>query len=117
MKKSIVTMMMVIVMLVSLTASASAVEPRALTAAPRLEIEGTTAHCEVSITDYGKNITATMNLWQGSTLVDSWSGTATSNLFLEGYCDVESGKVYVLYVSGTVGGESFYTQPVTVRCE
>ena len=52
-----------------------------------------------------------------STLVDSWSGTATTRLVLSGFCGVESGKVYVLYVSGTVGGESFFTQPVTVRCE
>ena len=116
MKKSIVAMMMVIVMLVSLTASASAVEPRADGITPRLEIEGTTAYCEVTIKSFGKNITATMNLWQGSTLVDSWSGTATNSLLLEGDCGVESGKVYVLYVSGTIGGESFFTQPVTVRC-
>lgn len=116
MKRGFVALIMVFVLSFALVGKAYAVESRMNVLDPSLTIEGTTAYCSFTASALGKEISATMNLWSGSTLVDSWSGTATTYLALEGFCGVESGKVYVLYVSGTIGGESFYTQPVTVRC-
>ena len=116
MKKCFVALLMVFVLSFALVGKANAIEPRMNSLDPDLTIEGTTAYCTFSASALGKEISATMNLWNGSTLVGSWSGTEYSSLQLEGSCRVESGKVYVLYVSGTIGGESFFTQPVTVRC-
>ena len=117
MKKCFVALLMVFVLSFALVGKANAIEPRAdFMSEPDLTIVGTTAYCEFSATFLRKEISATMNLWNGSTLVGTWSGTEYSNLRLDGSCRVETGKVYVLYVSGTIGGESFFTQPVTVRC-
>lgn len=117
MKKSFAALLMVFVLSFALVGKANAIEPRADSmGVPELNIIGTTAYCKFSATFVGEEISATMNLWNGSTLVASWTGTEYSNLRLDGSCRVESGKVYVLYVSGTIGGESFFTQPVTVRC-
>ena len=49
-----------------------AAEARALKAVPQLSFTGTTAECSVNIREFGKRIEATMELWEGRTLLDSW---------------------------------------------
>ena len=49
-----------------------------------LYFTGTTANCSVSIKSLGKAIDATLELWQGSTLVDSWHGTGISLVTISG---------------------------------
>lgn len=105
MKKRFVPLFFVFVLILSL--SANAAEPRANLVIPNLSFEDTTANCSVTITAPGKAIKATMNLWYGNQLVDSWSGTATSALFLSGSAQAVDGRMYTLTVVGTIDGTAF----------
>lgn len=116
MKKSLVSMVLVVSMLVLLGGKAMAAETRATTAKPTLSFEGTTATCQVNITAVGKQITATLELWQGNTLIESWDGTAATRLIISETCTVTSGKTYTLKVSGTIGGVAFEETSVSATC-
>lgn len=85
--------------------TAYAAEPRAVTARPILSFNGSTANCEVSVTAYG-DIDITLSLWQGSTLIDSWSGSGFGSVSMSESCSVTKGKNYTLTVSGTAGGQT-----------
>ena len=75
---------------------------------PSLTFSGTTASCYVKSTQRGKQITATMELWHGTTLVDSWSGTGTTSLTLnKTHNGCISGWTYTLKINGTIGGVAF----------
>ena len=82
---------------------------------PTLTFTGTTTHCRVSITEIGKSIEATFELWQGNTLVDSWVGSETY-LVIAGNHSVISGQTYTLKVTGTMDGIPFTGTPVTKKC-
>jgi len=105
-----------VVLVFTMCVSAFAVEPRATTARPTLSFSGTTANCSVVITSYGDDIEATMELWRGATLVDSWSDEGTSMLTIKGSCTVTKGVTYTLKVSGTADGVSFSTPNVSKTC-
>ena len=70
--------------------------------------------------EYGTTISgtidATMELWYGSTLVDSWSDSDSTCLTLAGTHSVVSGRTYTLTVSGTAGGIAFTGTPVSKTC-
>lgn len=114
--KKVISLVLVILMLSALSITAFAVEPRAAVAHPSLYFSGTTANGEVTIIDSGKQISATMSLWQGNTFVDSWSGSGTSVVKITGSCEVEPGKTYTLKVSGTSGGTTLFVDPVSATC-
>ncbi len=87
------------------------------TFSPSLSFSGTTASCYVRIKDRGKQITATMELWHGTTKVDSWTGTATSTLILnETHNGCVSGWTYTLKINGTIGGVAFSEVTVSAIC-
>ena len=114
MKKRFVPLVLVFILILSLRANAA--EPRANLVYPKLSFENTTANCSVTITAPGKEIKATMNLWYGNRLIDSWSGTATSALFISGSAGAIKGEEYVLRVSGTIGGVAFTAESVSGIC-
>lgn len=117
MKKKIIAIVLILTMLGAMGMTASAAESRASTIIPTLTFDGTTANCQASITGIGKTIDATLELWHGDTLVDSWDGTATSRLILSGSCTVTKGQTYTLKVSGTIGGVEFEGTPVSGTCK
>lgn len=84
-----------------------------ITPSAQLTIDGNTAICQVTIAKSGKSIQATMELWQGNTLVDSWSGNETSYLHLVGTHRITTGKTYTVTVLCTVDGKDFYVRPVS----
>ena len=90
----------------------------AATFTPDLNFSGTTATCYVKIKgSIGKQITATMELWHGSTKVDSWSGTGTTQLILnKTHSGCVSGWTYTLKINGTIGGVAFSEITVTATC-
>lgn len=114
MKKRIMLLTVALIFLFVL--NASGIESRVSTVTPRLTFEGTTAKCSVAIVDSGKEIDATMSLWRGNAKVGSWSGTGQSFLSLSEECTVAKGKEYTLKVSGTIGGVSFQSTPITKTC-
>ena len=84
---------------------------------PSLTFSGTTASCYVKITQMGRQITATMELWHGTTLVDSWSGTEKNSLTLnETHSGCVSGWTYTLKINGTIGGVAFSEITETATC-
>lgn len=89
---------------------------RAVVPKASLEFNGTTAICSARVTEVGKTIKATMQLWQGNTLVDSWSGSGTSTLRLSETHSVTKGKTYTVRVTCTVNGSSYAVNPATKTC-
>lgn len=116
MKKRIVSVFLVAAILSALVATAAAAEPREAQYVPSLSFDGTTANCYFSVTALGKPITATLELWQGSTRVAKWSDSATSRLIIDEDCTVTKGQTYTLKVSGTINGVSFTGTAVTGTC-
>lgn len=116
MKRKFVAVILILTMLAALGINASAAEARATRVTPVLTFDGTSANCEVRITEFGKRIEATLELWQGNTLIDSWTGSASNRLIISETCTVVRGQTYTLKVSGTIGGEAFEGTPVSARC-
>ena len=111
-KKSILAMLIICLLLASVPNRAEAAS-----IVPDLSFSGTTASCYVKITHIGKKITATMELWHGMTLVDSWSGTGTNSLILnETHSGCVSGWTYTLKINGTIGGVAFSEITETAIC-
>ena len=116
MKRSFVAVIMILMLLGGMGRNASATESRALRVEPTLSFDGTTANCKVTLTAVGKRIEATLELWYGSTLVDSWTASASTRLVINETCAVVRGRTYTLKVSGTIGGEAFEGTPISGTC-
>ncbi len=112
-KRILLTIVLVSIISNSMMVSAAI---RTTMVTPTLTFTGTTAYCRVSITEIGKDIEATLELWQGDTLIDSWSGSATSYLVIAGNHSVISGLTYTLEVTGTIDGVAFTGTPVIKTC-
>lgn len=85
------------------------------TVMPGLNLRAGGAHAP-EFTDSGKVIDATMDLWCGNTLIDSWSGSSTSRLILSGTHNVVSGQKYTLTVSGNINGVTFDGPSISKTC-
>lgn len=83
-----------------------AVSARVPVVSPSVTFNGTEATCFVRITADrpADEISATMELWQGNTLIDSWSGTGTWSLKMEKTATVAKGKTYDLVINYSVNG-------------
>lgn len=120
MKKRFLTFGIAIALAVGMTVCASAaepqIEPRLLQIHSGLSFTGTTANCEAMIISASDDIEATMTLKQGSRVIDSWSGSGTGIVFLDGDCSVTKGVTYTLTVEGTRNGVAFEATPITKKC-
>lgn len=116
MKRKIISLATVFVLMVTMCASALAIEPRAAQINPSLTFSGTTANCRVVIISSGDDIDATLELWRGNTLVDSWAGEGTSYVSVSGKCSVTKGVTYTLKVRGTIGGVSIDCGDISRTC-
>lgn len=115
MKKRVVPLFIALVMILSISANA-AIEPRATIIQPVLSFSGTTANCSVLVTSPTKQINVTLSLWQGNILIDSWSGSGTTVVSVQGTASVVKGRTYTLQATGTVDGEPINAAPVTRTC-
>lgn len=107
---------LILIMTFTLTVNVFATEQRALRLTPSLSIDGTVATCKVTVSEQGKDIEVTMELWSGSTLINSWDKTGNSVVLLSESCKVTKGKTYTLKTYGTVDGVSFTGRTVTGTC-
>ena len=111
-KKSILILLAIFLMLGSIS-----MRTEAATITPDLQFTGTTASCYVRLQQPGKVIVATMALWHGTTLVDSWSGTASNSLTLDKtHSSCVSGWTYTLKINGMIGGVAFSEITVSATC-
>lgn len=116
MKRRICALIALVVLALSI--SAQAAELRVSNARPMLSFNGTTAFCSVICRGDNSNdtIDATLTLYQGSTYVDSWSGSGKDRVALSGTCEAVSGKSYKLVVDYSVNGVSKPSVSTTRRC-
>lgn len=116
MKKRVCSIVAVLLLVLSVTVQA--VEPRAISPVPVLSFNGTTASCSVDCISTNDNdrIAATMTLSQGGDVVKEWRGTDYGSLFLSGSCSVKRGKAYTLTVSYSVNGVTKPNVSVTGTC-
>lgn len=66
-----------------------------------LEFDVKATLCEFSISNSGKQISVTMNLWYGDTLTESWVKSGGSIINLGETCTVSRRRTYTLKVYGT----------------
>ena len=82
MKKRMVVLLLVMIMISGLCVNAMATE-RASQIKPKLSFSGKTANCSVTVVEVGK-LDVTLELWNGSEMVDSWSDSGTNYLNVSG---------------------------------
>ena len=104
MKKRFLCLLMVIATLLMVTASA--VEARTADAFPYISFNGTTATCTVTVSgDHMQDeISITMTLKRGNTVIDTWSTTGNGIVKMAETATVELNKTYTLVVDFTVNG-------------
>lgn len=113
--KRIIPLTLVLIMLLSISVSAAAFTPKRGVKTPSLWFSDKTANCRVTITEPGKQISVTMELWQGRTLLKSWTDSGKSPFKMEReYTGVVTGQTYTLKVYGKSGGVAF-SLPSTSR--
>ena len=100
-----------------LCVSVCAVEPR-ISGQPVLTFNGTTANCSVTCVgeDIDDLVEVTLTLYQGNTVVDSWSSSGTYRVYVEGECTVSRGKSYSLELSWLLTGQNQGTTTATKTC-
>lgn len=111
--KRILAVALCVVLFSSITVYAA--EPRISVSTPTLEFDGNIASCYARVVSTGDNISVTMKLWYGNTLVDSWTKSGVSAVTLNETCTVTRGRTYTLEISGTCGAESFGPTSVSKR--
>lgn len=119
MKKRIPSALLPLLLLCVMAAqSARAAELRAVPAQATLTFDGTTAVC--SATCYGNqtsdDLDVTLTLYQGSTYIDSWSGSGKWRVILSGECEVKPGKTYRLALTYSINGEEMPEVSATNTC-
>lgn len=115
MKKRSLTLVALLLFLFAIQAQAVAyvTQPR-----PTLSFSGTTAYCYGTVTTGSANskIEATLTLWHGSTVVDSWSESGTGSVDFGGSCTVSKGERYTLTLDATVNGSPISRKSTSGTC-
>ena len=116
MKKRIFAFSALVILVLAI--SAQAIEPRESVQRPRLTFSGTTAFCSVNcLGDKDSDqVEATLTLYQGTTYVDSWSGSGKGYVSLSGSCGVTSGKSYKLVLTYSINGSSKPSVSTAATC-
>lgn len=112
MKRKIVILVLALALLLGITIPVFA-STLSVSSQLRLTLNGSTATCKFKVTDPGKYINATMELWQGSTFITSWSASGYSIVNMSETYTITSGLTYTLKGYGTSGGVSFTAPDVT----
>lgn len=115
MKKKAIAAFFALMLIVSLCAPTYAAT-KSNPVIPELSFTGTTANCFASASGSGQNISLTLKLWCGNSLVAMWIKSGTSFVQISKTCAVVSGNTYTLEASGTIGGAAISSVPVTATC-
>ncbi len=115
MKRRLFLFLSLLFLILSMTAHAATT---AYVANPSLSFSGTTAYCSVVCqgnkpTD---SISATLTLYHGSSVVNSWSSSGKFCVPVSGNCTVTSGVTYRLELTWSVNGVSQPDISVTNNC-
>ena len=101
-----------------LCASVCAAEPRLSGGYPTLTFNGTTAECSVTCSGEARDdvVEVTLTLYQGDTVVDSWSSSGLYRVLVEGECTVSRGKTYSLEMTWALNGQIQESATITRTC-
>lgn len=104
-----VLILAVVMLFTTLAAPAMAAEPRGISAVPGLTVNGTTATCTLSaVGNYSTDkLVASIKLYKGSVLIDSWTATGNGYIFFSDTATISRGPTYTLKVTLTVNGVNF----------
>ena len=114
MKKRVFAIALIIAL--ALTLAVSAAEMRATRVRPTLSFSGTTAYCDVLVSEANTYVEVTLELWRGNTLIDSWYASGLGRAVISETAIVESGKSYHLEANGTIGDTPFSAVSKTSTC-
>lgn len=104
MKRKVISLF--VLMVIVFTVPVCAASTRGYSVVPNITYSGTEADCVVRITalSISDKVVGTMELWQGATMIDSWNGSGTYTLKLNGTAKVDKNKTYTLKVKYSVNG-------------
>lgn len=116
MKKRIFPIVLLLALLLSTQAFAAS--PRIITIRPAISFSGTTANCRVTVSgNHGTDqIKATVILWDGNKVIESWYPTGTGSLLFSDTATVTKGKTYKLSVDVTIDNVEYDTVSVNGTC-
>ena len=80
---------------------------------PNMVVTGTTVKCTGQVKQIGASIDATLELWQGSTLIESWNKTGSTIVAFSETETIVHGLTYTLTLSGTINGVPFTPRSIT----
>lgn len=108
----------VFLLLMVLTVPAQALKQH-IVVLPSLSFTGETATCKViiGVESTKDNISAKVELWQGSSFVESWTVSSTGTLIFEETAQVTKGKTYTLTVTYTVNDGSQQSISTSGTCK
>ena len=112
------SILLALLLLVAIFTTAQASPARIPPAYPALSFSGTTANCSVYVNSGTPDgsISATIQLWQGSTCVATWYASGVGSLTHSASKAVTSGLQYTLTVDATVNGSSIPRVSTTKTC-
>lgn len=116
MKKRTVSLLLIVVLLLSMTAYAVA---QAATISPLLEFDGKTANCYVDVIGNKSTdkIEVTATLWRGNTCLETWTETGYEMVYLSESKDVSiRGVTYTLKADVTINGRSLPQVESSAKC-
>lgn len=96
MKKNIIMLLTLFAFMVSVVSVHAA--PRTISIKPSISFDGTTAKCSVSVVadKMSDSVSATLVLWDGSKVIDSWTAAGTGYLLFSDTAQVVEGRRYTL---------------------
>lgn len=112
------SILLALLLLAAIFTTAQASPARIPPAYPALSFSGTTANCSVYIRADNSNdsISATIQLWQGSSCVATWYASGVGTLTYSTSKAVTSGLQYTLTVDATINGSSIPRVSTTKTC-
>lgn len=98
--------------------TAQAAELRVTNTHVELSFDGTTAVCFATCkgNQPSDELEATLTLYQGSTYIDSWSGSGKWKVTLSGEYEAKPGKTYRLELTYSINGEEMPAVSATNTC-
>lgn len=120
MKKRLLTVLIALLLLFALPASTYAKIPEmdsieSITIQPSLSFDGNTAYCGLNATgnSYSDTVYATLKLWRGSTLLNTWYAYGTYQVIMDKTATVSYGYTYKLTADVIINGVARPTVTVT----
>lgn len=117
MKKRIVSLTLIVIMLLSISAQATA--HRTAIVSPILDFNGKTANCYVEVVadSATDKIEITASLWRGTVCLETWTKSGYEYLYLNETKSVTLGGVdYKLTADVTINGRALSQVSTTARC-